>query len=154
MRYMMGSRMLKLGDAMSILARRVRAPSGNSPAFMRVNRSRFSAMPRLRYGLSLPGSVGVPRYSWISSAVRSQTYALPALIIDRKSTRLLVRSVEILGDAAIAVRAFLAGLGGGAAILVDFIGGKIADIRLAGVDHLYRSEERRVGKESRSGWSP
>ena len=42
---------------MSILARSVRAPSGNSPAFMRANRSRFSSTERLRYGLSLPGSV-------------------------------------------------------------------------------------------------
>ena len=41
---------------------------------------RFSSTERLRYGLSLPGSVSVPRYSRISSAVRSQTYALPSLI--------------------------------------------------------------------------
>ena len=45
---MTGSRMLRLGDAMSILARSVREPSGNSPARMRWNRSRFSATVRLR----------------------------------------------------------------------------------------------------------
>ena len=72
--------MLKLGEAMSILARSTREPSGNSPAFMRSNRSRFSSTERLRYGLSLPGSVSVPRYLRISSAVRSSTYALPSLI--------------------------------------------------------------------------
>ena len=63
---MTGSRMLRFGDAMSILARSVREPSGNSPAFMRANRSRFSSTERLRYGLSLPGSVSVPRYCRIS----------------------------------------------------------------------------------------
>src|SRR5205814_8918231 len=73
------SRMLRFGDDMSIFARRVREPSGNSPARMRSNRSRFSATERLRYGLSLPGWVRVPRYSGISSAERSSTYAFPAL---------------------------------------------------------------------------
>ena len=68
MRYITGSRMLRFGEAMSILARSVREPSGNSPAFMRANRSRFSSTERLRYGLSLPGSVSVPRYSRICSA--------------------------------------------------------------------------------------
>ena len=42
MRYRTGSRRLMLGDAMSILARSTRAPSGNSPARMRAKRSRFS----------------------------------------------------------------------------------------------------------------
>ena len=41
-RYITGSRMLMLGDAMSIFARSVRAPSGNSPFSIRSNRSRFS----------------------------------------------------------------------------------------------------------------
>ena len=41
------------GEAMSIFARSVRAPSGNSPAFMRANRSRFSSTVRLRNGLIL-----------------------------------------------------------------------------------------------------
>ena len=80
MRYITGSRMLMFGEAMSIFARSVRAPSGNSPFSIRSNRSRFSATVRSRYGLFLPGSVSVPRCSRISSAVRSQTYALPALI--------------------------------------------------------------------------
>ena len=61
MRYITGSRMFRLGDAMSILARSVRAPSGNSPSRMRSNKSRFSSTERLRYGLSFPGSVSVPR---------------------------------------------------------------------------------------------
>ena len=65
--------MFRLGDAMSILARNVREPSGNSPARMRSKRSRFSVTLRFRNGLSRPGSVSVPRYSRISSAVRSQT---------------------------------------------------------------------------------
>ena len=73
MRYMTGSRRLRLGWAMSILARRVREPSGNSPARIRRNRSRFSSTERPRVGLFFPGSVSVPRYLLISSAFRSQT---------------------------------------------------------------------------------
>ena len=80
MRYITGSRIFKFGEAMSIFARKTRAPSGNSPARIRSNRSRFSSTGRLRYGLSLPGLVSVPRYSRISSADRSSTYALPALM--------------------------------------------------------------------------
>ncbi len=45
---MTGSRMLKFGEFMSILARKVREPSGNSPAFMRRKRSWFSSTERLR----------------------------------------------------------------------------------------------------------
>ena len=70
--------MLMLPDAMSIFARSTCAPSSNSPARMRRNRSRFSSTERLRYGLSRPGSVSVPRYSRIWSAVRLSTYALPS----------------------------------------------------------------------------
>ena len=40
--------------------------------------------------------------------------------------------VEILFDAAIAVRAFLAGFGEGAAVFADLVGGEVADVRLAG----------------------
>ena len=72
MRYITGSRMLKFGEFMSILARKVRAPSGNSPAFMRRNRSRFSSTERLRYGLSVPPLMP-PRVLATSSADRSQT---------------------------------------------------------------------------------
>ena len=43
------------------------------PPSMRSNRSRFSATLRLRNGLSLPGSVSVPRYSLTSSALRLST---------------------------------------------------------------------------------
>ena len=46
---------------MSILARSTRVPFGNSPAFMRRNRSRFSSTVRSRNGEFLPGSVSVPR---------------------------------------------------------------------------------------------
>ena len=42
-RYMTGSRRFRLGEAMSILARSTLAPSGNSPARIRRNRSRFSS---------------------------------------------------------------------------------------------------------------
>ncbi len=63
---MTGSRMFRLGEAISILARSVRVPSGNSPARIRSNRSRFSSTLRSRYGLFLPGSVSVPRYSRVS----------------------------------------------------------------------------------------
>jgi hypothetical protein len=74
------SRMFILPEVMSILALRVLEPSGNSPARIRRKRSRFSSTVRLRYGLSLPGSVSVPRYCLISSKERSQTKALPFLI--------------------------------------------------------------------------
>ncbi len=69
--------MLMFGEAMSIFARSTRVPSGNSPARMRSNRSRLSSTGRSRHGLFIPGSVKVPRYARISSAVRSSTYALP-----------------------------------------------------------------------------
>ncbi len=70
---MTGSRRFRLGEAMSILARSVRVPSGNSPALMRRKRSRFSSADRLRNGPSLPGCVSVPRWAETSSAERSQT---------------------------------------------------------------------------------
>ena len=57
MRYMTGSRMLMFGEAMSILARRVRAPSGNSPARIRVNRSRFSSTRAVPKG-AFPARLG------------------------------------------------------------------------------------------------
>ena len=65
------------GLAMSIFARRTRAPFSNSPARMRANRSRFSSIDRSRYGEFVPGLVSVPRVSRISSAVRSSTNASP-----------------------------------------------------------------------------
>ena len=61
------------GDDMSIFARRVFDPSGNSPFLMRSNRSRFSSTLLFLYGLSFPGSVRVPLCCLISSASRSST---------------------------------------------------------------------------------
>ncbi len=43
--------MFRFGDAMSIFARSTCAPSGNSPARIRANRSRLSSIGRSRYGL-------------------------------------------------------------------------------------------------------
>ncbi len=79
---MTGSRMLRLGEAMSILARRTRLPSGNSPVFMRM------------------------------------------------------KEVEIFFDGAVAIGAVLAGLGEGAAMLADLVGGEVVDVSLAGFDEL------------------
>ena len=85
---------------MSILARRTREPSGNSPACMRSNRSRFSSTERLRYGLSLPGSVSVPRCSRISSARQIVDVGLAGL---DQLDRPLVELVEIVGGVEEAV---------------------------------------------------
>ena len=52
--------MLMLGDAMSIFARSTCAPSGNSPARIRRNRSRLSSTGRSRCGLFRPGDVSDP----------------------------------------------------------------------------------------------
>ncbi len=87
---MTGSRMLRLGEAMSILARSTRVPSGNSPLAMRT------------------------------------------------------KQVEILLDAAVAVRAVLAGLGEGAAMLANLFGGEIIHVGLAGLDELDRPLEELV----------
>ncbi len=76
-RYSTGSRRLKFGEPMSIFARSVLLPLGNSPPRIRRNSSRFSSTPRLRNGDSWPAAVGVPRVFPTSSAVMSQTYALP-----------------------------------------------------------------------------
>ena len=65
---MAGSRRLMLGEAMSIFARRMCAPSGNSPFCMRLKVHVSSAL-RLRNGESLPGSFSVPRFARISSAL-------------------------------------------------------------------------------------
>ena len=48
------------GDAMSIFARSTCAPSGNSAARIRRNRSRLSSTDRSRYGLFCPGEVSDP----------------------------------------------------------------------------------------------
>ena len=64
-----------LGEAhASIFDRKVRLPLGNSPFFMRVNKSRLSSTERFRNGLSVPGLSGAPRYrDPVSSGERSQT---------------------------------------------------------------------------------
>ena len=49
---------------------------------------------RSRYGLFLPGSLSVPRCSRTSSAVRSQTYALPVL---DQLNRPVVELLEVVG---------------------------------------------------------
>ena len=85
---------------MSIFARSVREPSGNSPAFMRSNRSRFSSTERLRYGLSLPGSVSVPRYSRISLGGQVADVGLAGL--DQLDGP-LVELVEVVGGVEEAV---------------------------------------------------
>ena len=72
--------MLILGEAISILALNTFSPSAYMPFFIFSKSSRFSSTERSLYGLSLPGSVSVPLYSLICSAVRSHTYALPFLI--------------------------------------------------------------------------
>ncbi len=78
---------------MSIFARSTSAPSGNSPARMRANRSRFSSTGRSRYGLAVPGSVSVPRCARISSAVRLSTYASPSVI---RCCGVLVQPLEVV----------------------------------------------------------
>ena len=42
------------------LARSTMAPSAISPVFIFLKRARLSSIGRLRYGLSMPGCVGVP----------------------------------------------------------------------------------------------
>ena len=87
MRYMIGSRMLKFGDAMSIFARSSARRRGTRPPSCAEQSRGSPPTERSRYGLFLPGSVSVPRYSRISSAVRSSTYALPSVISSRPSRR-------------------------------------------------------------------
>ena len=48
-----------------------------------------------------------------------------------------LEQVEVLLDGAVAVRAFLAGLGQRAAVLADLLGGQVADVRLARLDQLH-----------------
>ena len=80
------------GDAMSIFARSTCAPSGNSPARIRANRSRFSSTVRERYGLSLPGSVSVPRYCADLVGRQAVDVRLPVLDQDARRTRTAARS--------------------------------------------------------------
>ena len=86
--------MFMLGDAMSIFARSTQAPSSNSPRRICSNRSRFSSTERSRYGLFLPGSVSVPRYARVSSAVRSTDIRLP--FRDQLDGK-LVQPIEVVG---------------------------------------------------------
>src|SRR5688572_32730496 len=66
------------------------APSSNSPARMRPNRSRFSSTGRLRYGLSWPGSVSVPRYARSeehTSELQSQSNLVCRLLLEKKKNK-------------------------------------------------------------------
>ena len=72
--------MFILGDDISIFALRTFSPSANLPALISSNKARFSSTLLFLYGLSLPGSLSVPLYSLICSAVRSSTNAFPFLI--------------------------------------------------------------------------
>ena len=45
--------------------------------------------------------------------------------------------VEIFFDGAVAIRALFAGLGEGAAVLADLVGGEVADVGFAGLDELH-----------------
>ena len=72
--------MFMLGLAMSIFALSTASPSPNSPSLILWKSSMFSSIVLSLYGLFLPGSVSVPLYSLIWSAVRLQTKALPFLI--------------------------------------------------------------------------
>ncbi len=94
---MTGSRMLKLPEARSIFARSVRLPSGNSPFFMRSNRSRFSSTERSRYGetAGLPIS---PRHS-LKELLRRQVADVGKAFFDEFHGKLvvlfkIVRAVE------------------------------------------------------------
>ena len=60
------------GDDIPISTESVRAPSANSPAFIRANKSRFSSIERSRKLLAFPRR----RYV-LSSGLMSSTYALP-----------------------------------------------------------------------------
>ena len=62
---------------MSIFARSTCAPSGNSPAFMRRSRSRFSSTDAIAIRAGRARLVTVPRFSRISSSLCESTYALP-----------------------------------------------------------------------------
>ena len=45
--------------------------------------------------------------------------------------------VEIFFDGAVAIGAVFAGLGEGAAVLADFVGGEVVDVGFAGLDQLH-----------------
>ena len=89
-----GSRMFRLGDAMSILARSVREPSGNSPARMRSNRSRFSSTRAIAIR-TLPAGLG--------QGAAILPHLLGAQVADVRLARLnqldgpLVKLIEIVG---------------------------------------------------------
>ena len=96
-----GSRSHILGEAMSILLRSERAPSGNSPAFIRWNKSRFSATEQCGRR-ELPGLSGAPRYFSVSSGREVAHVRLAALDqLDRE----FVERVEVVAGEE--------GLGGG-----------------------------------------
>ncbi len=55
-----------------------------------------------------------------------------------------LKQVEILLDAAVAVGAVCAGLGEGAAMLANLLGGEVIDVGLAGLDQLHRPREELI----------
>ena len=61
------------GETISIFARRTHSPSLKPPARIFSNNAKFSSGDVSLYGLFLPGSVKVPRYSRAWSAVKKQT---------------------------------------------------------------------------------
>ena len=86
--------MLMFGDAMSIFARSTCAPSGNSPARMRRNRSRLSSAGRSRYGLFRPGSVSVPAV--LADLVGRQAVDVGLAVADQL-LGVLVHLLEVVG---------------------------------------------------------
>jgi len=62
-----------LGEAMSIFDRNVRLPSGNSPFFMRVNRSRLSSTRAIAERAVFAGLVGRAAIRLRFLGERSQT---------------------------------------------------------------------------------
>src|SRR5207253_10280741 len=74
-RYSTGSRSQILAAFTSIFARNVRAPSGNSPAFIRANRSRFSSTERSR-----------KRSEEHTSELQSRGHLVCRLLLEKKNT--------------------------------------------------------------------
>ena len=57
------------GDAISIFARTICSPSLYSPAFILLNKASDSSEGRSRNGEFLPGSLKLPRFAAMSSAL-------------------------------------------------------------------------------------
>ena len=95
MRYMTGSRMLMFGEAMSIFARSVLEPFGNSPAFMRSKSPMLSSTERSRYGLFVPGSAVEIASQYYFRAIANNTEESRVAHIERwYGERILYQMVE------------------------------------------------------------